>query len=233
MPDTDGLMLATIASNSFLLAFPSLFSIINPVGGAFIFDGIMRGSSRIQRTTVAARVGLYSMLIMFGSLWIGAYVLSFFGVSLDALRIAGGLVVATSGWKLLGAGEQNPDRKGAAARVPPGDADDPLSMAFFPLTLPLTTGPGTIAVAITLGSVRPSYGFGLLAFIIGVTVAAAANAALIWIAYRYADRITALIGETARHVVARLSAFLLMCIGVQILVSAVGDLVHKWGALRM
>ena len=118
MPDTDGLMLATIASNSFLLAFPSLFSIINPVGGAFIFDGIMRGSSRIQRTTVAARVGLYSMLIMFGSLWIGAYVLSFFGVSLDALRIAGGLVVATSGWKLLGAGEQNPDRKGAAARSP-------------------------------------------------------------------------------------------------------------------
>jgi multiple antibiotic resistance protein len=103
-------------------------------------------------------------------------------------------------------------------------------MAFFPLTLPLTTGPGTIAVAITLGAERPPYGLGLLAFLVGVSLAVGFNAELIWIAYRSADRVTALIGSIARHVVVRLSAFLLMCIGVQILVTAVGDLVTKWTA---
>ncbi len=218
---------AATADNAFLLAFPSLFSIINPIGGAFIFDGVLSGVGHAGRKAVAARVGVYALLIMFGALWGGAYVLNFFGVSLDALRIAGGLVVAASGWNLLSAGDQRTERKGAD-QPSPGSAGDPLQMAFFPLTLPLTTGPGTIAAAITLGAVRPRTGFGLLAFFVGVSLAATANAALIWIAYRYADRVTALIGETARHVVVRLSAFLLMCIGVQILVSAVGDLVAKW-----
>jgi multiple antibiotic resistance protein len=222
---TSVLGVAGTASNAFLLAFPSLVSIINPIGGAFIFDGIMRGVGRADRTRIAARIGFYSMLIMFGALWVGAYVLNFFGVSLDALRIAGGLVVAASGWGLLSAGDERTERKSDTAT---GSADDPLQMAFFPLTLPLTTGPGTIAVAITLGGVRPSYGVGLVAFFIGVTLAAAANAALIWIAYRFADRVTALIGATGRHVVVRLSAFLLICIGVQILVSAAGDIVAQW-----
>lgn len=228
MLGTDVLGVAETAGNAFLFAFPSLFSIINPIGGAFIFDGIMRQADRAQRTKAAARVGLYAMLIMFGALWVGAYVLNFFGVSIDALRIAGGLVVAASGWKLLSAGEQNPDRKGAAQRTSSEDVEDPLQLAFFPLTLPLTTGPGTIAVAITLGSVRPRYGLGLVAFFIGVSLAAAANAALIWIAYRYADRLSALIGEAGRHVIVRLSAFLLMCIGVQIIVGGVGDIVSGW-----
>jgi MarC family integral membrane protein len=80
--------LALIASGAFLFAFPSLFSIINPIGGAFIFDSVMTRVSHDERKGIAARIGLYSLLIMFGSLWIGANLLSFFGVSLDALRIA-------------------------------------------------------------------------------------------------------------------------------------------------
>jgi multiple antibiotic resistance protein len=169
---------------------------------------------------------------MFGALWGGAYVLSFFGVSIDAVRIAGGTVVALSGWQLLTSGDRYGDRKDrdrqAAARDP---ERDPLQMAFFPLTLPFTTGPGTIAVAITLGAERPANGLGLLAFFVGVSLAAVANAAIIWIAYRFADRVTDFIGATARLVVVRLTAFLLMCIGVQILLSAVGDQVVKWRAV--
>jgi len=217
---------AATANNAFLIAFPSLFSIINPIGGALIFDVFTREFSHADRTTVAALVGSYSLLIMFGALWTGAYVLSFFGVSLDALRIAGGVVVASSGWRFLTSGDH---RKSHEQEVAEEDAEgDPMQMAFFPLTLPITTGPGTIAVAITLGAERPSYGFGLLSFFLGMSLAAVANAAIIWIAYRFADRVIALIGATARLVVVRLSAFLLMCIGVQILLSAVGDLVAKW-----
>ena len=208
---------AQTGSNAFLLAFPSLFSIINPVGGAFIFDSVLRGVDLGERNVVAGRIGLYALLIMFGALWIGAYVLNFFGVTLDALRIAGGLVVTASGWGLLSGGDERSDRKDAERTSRPS-AGDPLQMAFFPLTLPFTTGPGTIAVAITLGAGRPPVGHGLLAFFVGVSLAATANAAAIWIAYRSA----------ARQVVVRLSAFLLMCVGVQILVSAVGGVIMSW-----
>ena len=217
---------AETANVAFLLAFPSLFSIINPIGGALIFSVYTRAFPHPERLKIAGLVGLYSLAIMFCALWGGAYVLNFFGVSLDALRIAGGLVVALNGWNLLSSGDQHPDRR--TGDPAPAAGDDWKQVAFFPLTLPFTTGPGTIAVAITLGAERPRESAQALAFFIGATLAAIANAAIVWIAYRFADRLTAVMGATARQVVTRLSAFLLMCIGVQILVTAVGDLVVKW-----
>jgi multiple antibiotic resistance protein len=216
------------ADVAFLLAFPSLFSIINPIGGALIFYGVTKDFSLADKEKVAALVGVYSLLIMFGALWAGAYVLRFFGVSIDALRIAGGTVVALSGWRLLTSVETHPDRKGHERAEEQGGAGDPMQLAFFPLTLPFTTGPGTIAVAITIGAERPSTGVGFVAFFLGASIAAVANAAIIWIFYRSADRLTNFIGPTAQAVIVRLTAFLLMCIGVQILMIAIGDLVGKW-----
>lgn len=219
---------ATTADSAFLLAFSSLFSIINPIGGALIFYGFTKDFSSDDRLKVAASVGFYSLLVMFGALWAGAYVLSFFGVSLDALRIAGGAVISLSGFQLLTSSEPHPDQKSHERAKIDASASDPMQLAFFPLTLPFTTGPGTIAVAITLGAERPQHGAGFLPFFVGASVAAVANAAIIWIGYRFADRLTGLIGPTARQVIVRLTAFLLMCIGVQILVTAIGDLVVRW-----
>jgi multiple antibiotic resistance protein len=156
-------------------------------------------------------------------------VLNFFGVSIDALRIAGGAVVALSGWRLLTSDDHHADQKNHFDRDATGGGEsDPMQLAFFPLTLPFTTGPGTIAVAITIGAERPSSGVGLIAFFLGMSLATLANAAIIWIAYRFADPLSTLIGATARQVIVRLTAFLLMCIGVQILVTAIGDLIVKW-----
>jgi multiple antibiotic resistance protein len=219
---------AMTANSAFLLAFPSLFSIINPIGGALIFYGFTKDFGSSDRVKVAARVGFYSLLIMFGALWTGTYILSFFGVSIEALRIGGGTVIALSGFQLLTTSNSHPDQKSHEREAVPDSGDDPMQLAFFPLTLPFTTGPGTIAVAITIGAERRSSGVGLGAFFLGASVAALANAAIIWIAYRFADRLTGLIGPTARQVIVRLTAFLLMCIGVQILVTAIGDLVVKW-----
>ena len=87
---------------------------------------------------------------------------------------------------------------------------------------------GMLSVAITLGAVRPAHGFGRLAFFIGASLAALANAALVWLAYRFADRLIEWMGATARLVIVRLSAFLLVCIGVQILLTGIGDLVQRW-----
>jgi len=216
------------ADVAFLLAFPSLFSIINPIGGALIFYGVTKDFSLTDKEKVAALVGVYSLLIMFGALWAGAYVLRFFGVSIDALRIAGGTVVALSGWRLLTSTETHPDRKGHERAEEQGSEGDPMQLAFFPLTLPFTTGPGTIAVAITIGAERPATSVGFVAFFLGASIAAAANAAIIWIFYRSADRLTNFIGPTAQAVIVRLTAFLLMCIGVQILVTAVGGLIAQW-----
>ena len=217
-----------ILNFAFLLAFPTLFAIINPIGAALIFDGVAKDFTNPERVTVAARVCVYSLLVMFGSLWGGAYVLSIFGVSLEALRITGEVVVALSAWGLLTSDDRRADRKSYGKQAATREARaDPLQLAFFPLTLPFTTGPGTIAVAITLGAERPN-GAGFLAFFIGASLAAVANAVIIWIAYRFSDRVAGSMGPATRLAIARLSAFLLMCIGTQILISAIGDLPIKW-----
>ncbi len=138
--------------------------------------------------------------------------LNFFGISLGALRVGGGIVVAFAAWRLLMAAEQEHARKQEAAD--PGERTD--DIAFFPLTMPLTTGPGTISVAIALASQRPASGAGTLRFFLGVSLAALAMAVLIWIAYREADRLVASLGQTGARIFSRLAAFLLLCIGVQI-----------------
>lgn len=221
------------AAAAFLLSFSALFSIINPIGGALIFNEVTQNLSAANKRSVAGRVGLYSLLILLGALWGGAYVLNFFGISLAALRIAGGAVVALSAWNLLMSRNGHEDRQHRQAAADPADTEgDPMEMAFFPLTMPYTTGPGTIAVAIALGAVRPASGAGLIDFFLGVSSAAVANALIIWIGYRYADQVTGWMSATARNIVARLIAFLLLCIGVQILVTGVGDAIGDWRTLQ-
>jgi len=142
-------------------------------------------------------------------------VLEFFGITLPALRIGGGMVVVAFAWKLLDADELPVDQRadGSTGRaVPPTDA-------FYPLTMPLTVGPGSIAVAITLGSPRPKAATDLahLAMLGGAAVASIfAIAVTIYVRYRFAERIVTALGATGTKVLVRLSAFILLCIGIQI-----------------
>ncbi|MDQ1081992.1 MarC family protein [Pseudoroseomonas cervicalis] len=207
-------------AGAFLLAFPALFSIVNPLGAALIFSQVMSDRSAAERAYLARRVGLYSLLVLLGALWGGASILNFFGISLGALRVAGGLVVAIRAWSLLMAPEEHESRKEQQA-APASDAE---AVAFFPLTMPFTTGPGSIAVAITLSAAQPIDGTGLWAFFAGVSAAAAVTALTVWIAYNWADRLIALLGRNGTRVVMRMAAFLLLCIGVQILSAGVQDL---------
>ena len=157
------------AIGAFLLAFPALFSIVNPIGAALIFNEVTAQRSRNERRAMANRIAVYSGIVLLTSLWLGGYVLNFFGVSLSALRIAGGLVVAVRAWSLLMQPEVHEERKATSAEPAQTMEDDP---AFFPLTMPLTTGPGTIAVAIALSSQRPASGIGTLGFFGGLSLAA-------------------------------------------------------------
>ena len=217
------LPLSTVAG-AFLIGFPTLFSIVNPVGSALIFFNVTADRTHAERMVLARQVAFNALAILLGSMWLGSYVLTFFGVSLGALRVAGGLVVAASAYSLLMAPEAHQTRKEKDAE-PAGGRDD---VAFFPLTMPFTTGPGSISVAIALASERPASGPGVLSFFGGLTLAAVAIALCVWGLYTFADRALKILGEAGARVVGRLIAFLLLCIGVQILASGAESLIGGW-----
>jgi multiple antibiotic resistance protein len=138
---------------TFLLVLAALFSVINPPGTALVFLSMTKYASTDTRRSLARRVALNVFFVMAGSLLVGTLILKIYGISIPVLRVAGGLIVAASGWKLLNAGTQT------ATDAPPSESQrtDYTSQAFYPLTLPLTTGPGTIAVMISLGLSRSAY----------------------------------------------------------------------------
>jgi multiple antibiotic resistance protein len=209
---------------TFLLAFGALFSIVNPLSGAFIFFGATSQLEPRIRAHVSRWVAIYSFSIVTASLYIGAYVLSFFGISIPVLRVAGGIVVALSGWRMLSEPDATEQRRSETPA--PRSIDVPPSrLAFYPLTMPLTTGPGTISVAISLGASRPS-GFhaSSLEFFLETLTAVALLCLLIYVSYRNSARIAYLIGPTGTTIIVRLSAFLLFCIGIQVFWNGAAEL---------
>jgi len=206
-------------ANAFLLVYAALFPIINPIGSAPLFLGLTEFTTTQQRNALAARVALNSLLLLLGSMFIGSHVLEFFGISLPVVRIGGGLVVTAFGWKLLNSETPDGSRAGTAALK-----SEPES--FYPLTLPLTVGPGSISVAISLGSQRPKgenwaewvqAGGAALAGVLAIVIT-------IYLCYRFAPRLVGILGPSGTHVVVRLSAFILVCIGIQILWSGWSEL---------
>ena len=201
--------------NAFLLVYASLYPIVNPIGGAPIFFGLTNACTARERSTLAFQVARNGFLLLLASLLIGSYVLQFFGLTLPVVRIAGGLVVASLGWQLLHAKDASDPAR--AAEVGHGGHERP--DAFYPLTMPLTVGPGSISVAIALGSQRPTIvPFSHLALLGASAVAGLlAVAATIYVCYRYAEQIIGMLGERGTNVVLRMSAFILLCIGIQII----------------
>ena len=209
--------------NAFLLVYAGLFPIVNPVGGAPLFLGATRHCSDGERHLLARRVGIGSFFLLLGSLFFGAAVLEFFGITVPVVRVAGGLVVSVFGWTLLQSGGTIEDRSiGAHTERHPD--------AFYPLTMPLTVGPGSISVAITLGSQRPPgphYLGELLLPAVGAIVGLAAIAVTIYVCYRFAERLGEALGERGTNVLTQLSAFIMLCIGIQILWTGIAALIHR------
>jgi multiple antibiotic resistance protein len=201
---------------TFLLAFTALFSIVNPLTGAFIFFGATQELSPKERVSAARWVAMYAAILVAASLYVGAYVLGFFGITLPALQVAGGIIISLSGWGML-TGPDTADRRRseASAGIPSHHIISRLS--FYPLTMPLTVGPGTISVAISVGANRPNgVTADALAFIIETMLAVLALGACVYVAYRHSEWLARAMGPTGTAIVVRLSAFLLFCIGIQI-----------------
>ncbi len=195
---------------SALLVFAALFPIINPVGAAPMFLVMTAGSPAAERTSLAQRVAANGAIVLLVSIFIGTYVLEFFGLSTAVVRIAGGLLLCAFAWDLL----RGDDAGTHAQRTPSPLATS--ARAFYPLTLPLTVGPGSIAVAITIGANHPATMRTLLLHAAGYVLGIALLAATIYVAFANAERMLRRLGESGTNVVLRLSAFILLCIGVQI-----------------
>jgi multiple antibiotic resistance protein len=203
---------ATIEATVLVVA--ALFPIVNPLGSAAIFVNLVGPIAFTTQRLLAQKIGIYSFFLLICSLLWGVHVLAFFGISIYAVQIGGGLVVAATGWSLL--------NKDTGQAKPAATAEDEiLENAFYPFTLPITVGPGSISVAITLGAHLPaelheSSLFSprvLIAAITGITVICV----IIYMCYIYARKAEHLLGRSGTSMVMRLSSFILLCIGVQII----------------
>jgi multiple antibiotic resistance protein len=214
----------TSALNIFFLVFAAIFPVVNPPGSALVFLGLTRDASHEIRRILAWRVARNSLFVLVCSFFLGALVLKFYGISIPVLRVAGGFIVAVAGWKLLNEGSQ----KELEASADGVSRTDPLDQAFYPLTWPLTTGPGTIAVVISLGLSRTSYTTtDEILFVLASLLAIGVISATIFLCFAYADRIERLLGPGGTDIAVRLSAFILFCLGLQILWSGGSELLKS------
>jgi len=196
-----------------LLVVSALFPIVDPIGGSPIFLSLTRDYTTETRKLLSRRIAVDSFILLVASYAVGSHVLSFFGISLPVVQVGGGLVVISTGWSMLNQKDGN-DRNAVRRTV---NCKDALNDAFYPLTLPLTVGPGSISVAVTLGANETHHlGANLLA-LLAAAIGSAFVAVTIYLCYGFADRLADVMGQTGMNVILRLSSFLLVCIGVQIL----------------
>ncbi|WP_137918551.1 MarC family protein [Hydrogenophaga sp. 2FB] len=195
----------------------TLLPIMNPLSGAPVFSMTVGGDPVASRQ-LARQVAINCWLVLVGSMLVGTYVLELFGISLPIVRIGGGLLVAASGWRMLNRSDD--DEVQAAVKRNQTVAwthADVVRRSFFPLTFPLTTGPGTIAAATAIGAGWPRqlqmYVAGAMVAVLGATL----TVGVVFLVYRHAGVLMAKLGEVGSLVMIRLMAFMLLCIGIQII----------------
>lgn len=202
-------------SGAFLVSFAALFPIVNPIEAAPFYHVLTRDLPRTRQYSLARRVAINSFLLLLGSMLLGPWLLVVFGVELPVVRVAGGVVITLLGWKLLTQDQWSDHDAGQV-----GDDAMERAGAFYPLTMPLTVGPGSMSVAVSIGSRKPVGVLDLAdiaVYAVGAIAGLAAIGLSIFVAYRFASDLARALGATGVEVLVRLSAFILMCIGIEFL----------------
>jgi multiple antibiotic resistance protein len=211
--------LAMIQDNMFTalqmvpFSFAALFPVLNPLGNAMTFLNLTLGSTPKEQTKLAVQVAVNTAVLLIIVLFAGSWIMRFFGITIPIVQVGGGFVVAYIGWKLL----NQPSSESYDQPIGKTDKDF-THLAFFPLTMPITAGPGCIAVTLTIGArqlVPTSFTqmtFGYLGLVIGILLSAIS----VFFCYGYAGHITRALGAAGRQVILRLSAFINLCIGLEI-----------------
>lgn len=196
-------------------SFAALFPVINPVGSAVIFLSVTAGIPSADLYLLARKIAVNTFFLLLTVLITGTWILRFFGISIPVVQIGGGLVLAYIGWTLLNQPTDADTRDPAAVKSGANIND----MAFFPLTLPITAGPGCIAVAITLGAhaIQNNDFVSAGTMLFGMAIGVLLSAMTVFFCYRYADRLTKMLGPAGTRVTVRLAAFVNLCIGIEII----------------
>jgi len=211
-----------------LLILGAVLPVVNPLGDAPLFLQMTEGMDPVSRANLATRVAVYSFGLLLGSMLVGSFVLRLFDLSLPVVQVAGGAVVCSLGWKLLHQDEA-PKPADMPTSRPGGDM---MAKALYPLTLPLTVDPGSISVAITVG-VNHAHGIeSAVVKLVAALLSSALIAVTILLTYRYAWRLSRAVGQRWMSIVIRLSAFIVLCIGVQIVWTGLWTLGVESGLLR-
>jgi multiple antibiotic resistance protein len=192
------------------LMFLSLIPIINPIGMASIFLSLTSHFSPEERHKIAYKVALFSALILIGVLFIGPFILYFFGLSLPFIRVAGGLLVSITAWQMM-------NTKSKLSKEEKRENEDSDEIIIFPLTLPITAGAGAIAITLSIALNLPNeFTVNAISQYAGAISGILLMALLIAVCYRFSDYILDKIGKTGSSVVTRLSAFVLLAIGISV-----------------
>ena len=183
----------------------ALLPIANPFSTAPVFVSLTRQMTPDRRAQQARMACIYMTSVLVGALLIGAAVMLFFGISIPALRIAGGLVVARVGFAML-----NPEPEEELSDESKREALDKRDIAFTPIAMPLLSGPGSIAVTISIATEvdRP---LEYVSVAVGIVVVALIS----WVILRGSTQVVKVLGVTGMNVITRLMGFILVCIGVQ------------------
>jgi multiple antibiotic resistance protein len=205
----------SLLAKFFALAFSALLPVINPLGSALVLLGLVGSAPASVYRDLARKIAIRTTLFLAVVELVGTAFLEFFGISLPVVQVAGGLVLATMGWSLLNQHEAkaDPDRTDVAEAT----FGSLQQKVFYPLTFPVTAGPGCIVVTLTLSAHASAKGVlpDVMAHV-GIVLAIVALSLLVFVCYAYAPKITARIAPQTAHGILRVIAFVLLCIGVQI-----------------
>jgi multiple antibiotic resistance protein len=214
----------------FGLGFSALLPVVNPLGSALVFLGLV-GNAPIETYRALARRIAINTVIFFAVIeLIGSSVLTFFGIRLPTMQFAGGIVLAMIGWSLLNQKDSAPSPEKTEAAVPAitqHEINGLREKAFYPFTFPITAGPGCIVVMLTLSvhAKQPAIADTVLSYV-GLFIAAVVLAASIYLCYAYAPKIARSVPPATAHGLLRVIAFILLCIGVQIAWNGLSDLLQ-------
>lgn len=166
----------------------AILPIINPAATAPIFLSLTEGASERTRAVLARRIARNMVLLTGGAMLIGSYVLDFFGISLPIVRVAGGTIIAANAWRLLNTSHATADNRSALAEA--FTPEMARRQAFYPLTFPISCGPGSLAAAITVGVTLHDAQLALsVARASGGIVALIAIGVVMFLAFRYAAQL--------------------------------------------
>jgi multiple antibiotic resistance protein len=191
----------------------AILPIVNPLGAVPLVVSVAAHLPEQERLRQVRRACIYTFALMGGFLVAGSLIMSFFGISIPGMRIAGGMILAFLGFGMLFPGGQG------AAGGATGGGEIRHDIAFTPLAMPGLSGPGTFAVVMSLSSQASAReGWDRVAQFLGVGTAILAVAVIAWFVLRAAERFNRLLGATGMVALTRLMGFLMICIGVQFII---------------